>query len=197
MFHDGHQVELLRGGAEYFPALVDAVDAAEREVWLETYIFENDAAGQQVAAALARAAARGVQVRLVTDGFGTGALAPELCAVLDSAGVARATYSPVRGLLSMTGRKLRRLHRKLAMVDGHTAFCGGINVIDDYWDPNHGALARPRLDFALRVRGPIVAQVRDAMARMWLRVDAFTLLRDRQFQAALAAARGATGRLQA
>jgi cardiolipin synthase len=197
MFQDGHELELLRGGTEYFPALVGAIDAAVREVWMETYIFENDAAGAMVAGALARAAARGVQTRLVTDGFGTGELAAPIRRMLESAGVAHATFSPVKGILSMTGRKLRRLHRKLAMVDGHTAFCGGINILDDYWDPNHGALDKPRFDFAVRIRGPIVRQVRDAMERMWLRVDAFALMRDQQFQAALDRVRGAKERLQA
>ena len=67
----GHNLQLLHGGAEFFPSLVAAIDGAEQEVWLETYIFYFDASGERVAAALERAALRGVVVYLVVDGIGT------------------------------------------------------------------------------------------------------------------------------
>ena len=63
----------------------------------------------------------------------------------------------------------RRLHRKLCVVDGSVAFCGGINLLDDLFDPNHGTLSQPRLDYAVRVRGPLVADVQEAMAHFWWR----------------------------
>jgi len=68
---EGHQVRLLQGGAEFFPSLIAAIEASTREVRLETYIFSFDATGEQVAAALERAARRGIGVYLIMDGIGT------------------------------------------------------------------------------------------------------------------------------
>ena len=69
-FLPGNRVTLLRSGGEYFPALVNAVDRAEREVWLETYIYADDDVGRIVTAALVRAVARGIVVRVLVDGWG-------------------------------------------------------------------------------------------------------------------------------
>ena len=164
---DGNEVTLLQSGAEFFPSLLAAIDAARSEVWLETYIFAADETGLRVAAALARAAARGVGVRLLLDGFGTRALAVGIAQRLASAGVQMMTYAPVGGLRMLDRQRLRRLHRKQACIDARVAFVGGLNVLDDLWDPNHGALEHPRLDYAVRVRGPLVASVHGAMNRLW------------------------------
>ena len=67
----GNRVTLLRNGAELFPALVAAIDAAANDVRVETYIFADDSAGRAVGDALKRAAGRGAQVRLMIDGFGS------------------------------------------------------------------------------------------------------------------------------
>ena len=82
-FATGNRIELLRNGAEFFPALAAAMDAARQEVWLETYIFADDASGRGVAAAMVRAAQRGVAVRVLVDGCGErrkkfGAIAQQL-----------------------------------------------------------------------------------------------------------------------
>ena len=69
-FMPGNAIGLLRNGAEYFPALIAAIDGAKREVWLETYIFADDIAGRAVAQTLVRAARRGVVVRVLVDGWG-------------------------------------------------------------------------------------------------------------------------------
>jgi cardiolipin synthase len=164
---DGNEIALLESGAEFFPSLVAAIDAARHEVWLETYIFANDETGLRVAAALARAAARGVVVRLLVDGFGTRALAAGIAQRLAAAGAQVLTYAPVGGLRSFDRERLRRLHRKQACIDARVAFVGGLNVLDDFWDPNHGALDHPRLDYAVRVRGPLVASVHASMGRLW------------------------------
>lgn len=164
---EGHEVLLLEGGDEYFPALCAAVDEAAHSVFLETYIFEDDAAGRRVADALARAARRGVAVHLTVDGYGTPALTGEVRETLRSSGVRIETFRPERRRLSLDRRRLRRLHRKIAVIDGRTAFVGGINILDDRFDPNHGPLDAPRLDFAVRVRGPVVANVLLAAQRMW------------------------------
>lgn len=76
-------------------------------------------------------------------------------------------FRPERSRFEFSRRRLRRLHRKLAVVDGAVAFVGGVNLLDDLFDPNHGRLDSPRLDFAVRVRGPLVAQVHVAAQRLW------------------------------
>jgi cardiolipin synthase A/B len=161
-----NEVSLLQGGTEFFPALLDAIAAATREVRLETYIYADDDTGRRVAAALADAARRGVAVWLLVDGYGTRAFAPEVESTLRDAGVNLRVYAPVR-MLTLNRARLRRLHRKLACIDGEVAFVGGINILDDLWDPNHGALEHPRLDYAVRLRGPIVGDVHAAMTRLW------------------------------
>jgi cardiolipin synthase len=69
-FLPGNRITLLRSGGEYFPSLVQAIDGAEREVWLETYIYADDDVGAIVTAALVRAAQRGIVVRVLVDGWG-------------------------------------------------------------------------------------------------------------------------------
>lgn len=168
----GHQVQLLQGGLDFFPALVQAIDASAHEVRMETYIFNVVAAGAEVAAALERAAQRGVKVYLVIDGVGTPTLAAEWSARFNAAGVDWSIFAPMGRLGLMLPSRWRRLHRKLCVVDARVAFCGGINVLDDFFDPNYGALETPRLDFAVRVVGPLVQTVREVMARFWARLKA-------------------------
>jgi cardiolipin synthase len=74
----------------------------------------------------------------------------------------------------------RRLHRKLCVIDERLLFCGGINVLDDLYDPNHGALQAPRFDFAVRLEGPVAQQAAQAMALLWTRVEVGDSVRQRQ-----------------
>jgi cardiolipin synthase len=167
---DGNQVILLQSGGEYFDALLLAIEAARTSIGLETYIFADDPVAQQVAGALVAAAQRGVSVRLVVDGIGTPALAAGLADRFAQAGVEVATYGPVRSRLSLNREHLRRLHRKLVCIDDAVAFVGGINVLGDRFDPNHGELEYPRLDYAVRFTGPLVLEVSRALARLWQQV---------------------------
>jgi cardiolipin synthase len=162
-FTAGNQVRLLSTGEAYFASLVARIDMAERDVMLETYIFRDDSAGQAVSAALLRAAARGVRVRVVTDGIGTARL--PLFNDWPQRGVEHLIYNP-----HLFGRfGLSRTHRKLAVVDERYAWCGGINIVDDYLDGGT-ALPLPRWDFAVELQGPVVAQVRDAFETQWHRI---------------------------
>ena len=155
----GHAIDLLKGGEALFAALVQAIDAARAEVLLESYIFEFAGAPLRVAEALERAAARSLRVRVVVDGIGTGDVPAEWQARWQAAGVKWRVYNPARGWRVLMPRRWRRLHRKLAVVDGRFVFCGGINLLDDYRDPTHGKLDEPRFDFAVRVTGPLVAEL--------------------------------------
>ena len=188
---DGHGLQLLQGGQEFFPAIVQAIDAARHEVRLETYIFNLDASGSQVADALVRAAGRGLSVYLVVDGAGTPELPKALADRFDKAGVQWHVYARVGGVGWFVPSRWRRLHRKLCAVDGRIAFCGGINVLDDFFDPNHGVLDAPRFDFALKITGPLVRDVTEAMSQFWWRIKAAKNTRALDFPSAWAALQSA------
>ncbi len=186
---DGHQLFLLQGGSELFPALVEAMDAARRVIHLETYIFEFAGAALSVAEALERAAMRGVLVRVVMDGVGTPRMPAEWRTRFQRAGVHCRTYAPLGRLGLLIPSNWRRLHRKLCVVDGTVGFCGGINIIDDRDDVVLGRLAQPRLDFSLRVAGPLVQDMVDTMEQLWWRLQAVRKARRREFVAAWEALR--------
>lgn len=163
-FVEGNRITLLRNGSEYFPALESAIDRAQHEVHLETYIFEYDATGIRISEALKRAARRGVTVRLLLDGFGSQNLPQEAIQNLLNTGVQvlifRKEISPFR----LRRNRLRRMHRKLAVVDASIAFVGGINVIDDL---NHPEPLLPRFDFAISIEGPLQKQLMLATKHLW------------------------------
>jgi len=169
-FLGSNEARLLRGGDELFPALVHAIDGALHEVWLATYIFHVDAAAEAIARALARASRRQVRVRLVVDGFGTHRALPQLQRWLAGSGVSLAVFRPLERWWNwLQPGQLRRLHTKLCVVDGTLGFVGGINIIDDRNDLNHGFGDAPRLDFAVALRGPVVAPIEQTVRAMWTR----------------------------
>ena len=180
----GHQVQLLQGGQAFFDALVSAIDRSLHEVRLETYIFSVAGSGERVACALERAAQRGVSVYVVMDGVGTPSIPHEWEQRFNAVGVEWRIFSPLGRLGLLIPGRWRRLHRKLCSIDGLVAFCGGINLIDDYYDPNHGVLSNPRFDFAVRVTGPLVQAVHEATAQFWWRLQTVQTVRDKDFSGA-------------
>ena len=166
----GNQVQLLEGGDMLFPRMCGAIDAAQSDVWLATYIFHNDAAAQRVADALKRAAARGVAVHLVVDGFGSIASMSPVRDLFAGSGVQLEIFRPLDRWYSwLQPGQLRRLHQKLCVCDSKVAFVGGINVIDDRLDMNHGWTEQPRLDFAVQINGPLAEPVGATARAMWAR----------------------------
>jgi len=166
----GNSARLLSGGDELFPAMCQAIAGARHQVWLATYIFDDDKAGQQVAQALADAARRGVWVGVVVDGFGSKATLSVLRQRLREAGVNLAVFRPLdRWWRLLQPGQLRRLHQKLCVVDGLQGFIGGINVLDDRHDLGHGWVEAPRLDFAVALGGPVVLQMEQAVRAVWTR----------------------------
>lgn len=131
-FLAGNAVALLESGQQYFPALEAAIERAELEIFVQSYIFEDDRSGRRIADALARAAARGVAVRVMVDGFGGRSFVAGLESRLRDAGVQVLIYRRELRRFSLQRHRLRRLHRKLVVIDGCEAFVGGINIIDDY-----------------------------------------------------------------
>lgn len=194
--HPPSTLQLLQGGQALFPALIKALDEATTWVQLETYIFDFHGLGADVAEALVRAARRGVVVQVLVDGIGTGSICAEWQKKFTAVGVQWWVYAPLgRGRFATLGllvpERWRRLHRKLCVVDEHIVFCGGINILDDFYDPNHGPLTAPRFDFAVAVTGPLAVEASDAMALLWWRVQAGYSARQRHLSAAWEAVKAA------
>ena len=171
-FRAGNRIDLLRNGEQFFPALEREIDAAASEIYLETYIFEIDATGERIALALMRAASRGVSVHLLVDGFGSRRFTLKMQQRLLDADVQVLVFRPERSLFRFHKTRLRRLHRKLAVIDGTVGFCGGINVVDDI-DPS--ATNHPRFDYAVRVQGPLVLDMHITVRTVWMRTASVQL----------------------
>jgi cardiolipin synthase A/B len=172
----GNCITLLRNGVEYFPALEAEFDGARQEIHLETYIFASDRTGRAIASALARAARRGVATYVMVDGFGSKNLNRKLIDEMREAGVHFLVYRAHISPWTFKRARLRRLHRKLAVIDARVAFVGGINIIDD-----EDSVRRipPRFDYAVRVEGPLLSSIYPAVKWLWKLVAA-TQLRSRR-----------------
>jgi cardiolipin synthase len=160
----GNLLSLLESGREYFPALAAACDQARHEIHVETYIYEDDAAGQLVAEALKRAARRGVATHLLVDGYGSKRLSVRFIEGLKAAGVKVLVYRPDISPWRSLRQSLRRMHRKLVVIDARIAFVAGINMIDDMHTPGH---TPPRFDYAVRIEGPLLESIHPAVKRLW------------------------------
>jgi cardiolipin synthase A/B len=160
----GNRVTLLHNGEAYFPALEAAFDRARHEIYLEAYIYENDATGRRIADALKRAVLRGVNVYLLIDGYGSKDLPRSMLDYLQSAGVKVLIFRPKISPWTFRRKRLRRMHRKIAVVDREIAFVGGINIIDDR---NSSSDLPPRFDFAVAVEGSLVEEIRLSTRRLW------------------------------
>jgi cardiolipin synthase len=168
----GNQLRLLECGAEFFPALIAAFDAAKVEIHLETYMFADDQTGVSIKAALLRAATRGVVVYVITDWIGTGrAQSTRLDRDLRAGGVHHRSFNP------WFRRGLARTHRKLCVVDRDLAFIGGLNINDDMIsdDATRSVLPEPRWDFAVKIHGPLVRLMHLETEAQWLRLGSLKL----------------------
>jgi cardiolipin synthase len=167
-----NEIALLHCGAEFFPALIAALDAAQTEIYLETYIFALDDTGVAVRDALQRAARRGVLVCVITDWLGTGRVASKILKQqLKEAGVHHRGFNP------WFKRGVARSHRKLCVVDRHIAFVGGLNINDDFYsdDRLRRRLPERRWDFAISVVGPLVQDIVEEMQAQWQRLGPLQL----------------------
>jgi cardiolipin synthase A/B len=168
----GNHIRLLQNGVAYFPAIETAIDRASQEIYLEAYIFQDDAAGQRVADALQRAARRGVKVHVLIDGYGCKDLPRSLLERLRADGVQVLIFRPKISPWTFRRERLRRLHRKLVVVDREIAFVGGINIVADR--KTTGGMP-PRLDYAVAVEGPLVDVIHLSAQRLWATVAWSTL----------------------
>ncbi|MGB2689930.1 MAG: cardiolipin synthase ClsB [Desulfobacterales bacterium] len=162
-----NQITLLQNGEAYFPAIEAALDRAVHEIYLESYIFENDNTGRRIAEALRRAALRGVKTHMLIDGFGSNSLPKTMVDYLKAAGIRVLKFRPKISPWTLRRQRLRRLHRKIVVVDQKIAFVGGINIIDDMDMPGQTS---PRYDYAVSVEGPLVGEIHASTRRVWSRV---------------------------
>jgi len=166
-FVGGNDIRLLRSGTEYFPALELAIDNAQHEIYLQTYIYEADSTGKRIGNALKNAARRGVSVNVLLDGFGCKDLSKKYIGELEQTGVRVMFYRPKISPWTLKKNRLRRLHRKVAVIDGHVSFVGGINIIDDDNTPQQ---TPPRIDYAVRIEGALTVAIDKNVRQLWRRV---------------------------
>jgi len=158
-------VEIYRDGAAYFDAMAEAMEQAEHFIHLEIYWLRQDIVGHSFSRLLARRCAEGVEVRLIYDHIGSGGEPVELVRRLRAAGAEVVAFNPV-GILSDLQRAQRRDHSKMVVVDGHTAFVGGINLSSHVLKPPEG---QGWTDMGCRVSGPAVRPLARAFLRTWAR----------------------------
>jgi cardiolipin synthase len=162
----GNHVQPLVNGDEAFPAMLAAIESAKHTISMVSYIFDNDASGKLFADALGRAVKRGVAVRVLIDAAGTRYSWPPITYKLKHAQVPFAKFLPASLLTPWRVATINlRNHRKILVVDGQTAFTGGMNI-------RHGNVladqpGSPVRDLHFRVAGPVVTQLQDAFANDW------------------------------
>ncbi len=165
-----NHLRLLKNGLQYFPALEQAILRAQHEIYLQTYIYEDDETGRRIAHALKQAAQRGVAVYLLLDGLGSQRLSPNFVQDLRLAGIQLMFYRPISRFNYFSKNRLRRQHRKVVVIDGEIGFVGGINIIDDFNVPDD---ASPRVDYAVEIQGSMLLPLTLSVHRLWRRLSWF------------------------
>jgi cardiolipin synthase len=162
----GNRVQPLVNGDEAFPAMLAAIESAQISISVVSYIFDNDASGREFADALGRAAKRGVAVRVLIDAAGTRYSWPPITHRLKRVGVRCAKFLPASLLTPWRVATINlRNHRKILVVDGHTAFTGGMNIRFGNVLAEHPP--SPVQDLHFRIEGPVLSQLQDAFANDW------------------------------
>ncbi len=152
----GNDIHLLENGEEFFPRVFACIANAKREVIVETFILFEDKVGLQLQEALIAAARRGAQVDITVDDWGSPDLSHRFLDALRSAGVRIHSFNPGPRPFGLRPHLLRRMHRKIVVVDREVAFVGGINYSADHLK-DFGPEAKQ--DYAVEIRGPLVGEV--------------------------------------
>jgi cardiolipin synthase len=163
-YRDGHRIELLRSGENFFSAIEKTIDEAEHYIHFQTYIVDDDQTGRRIVDALIRAAERGVRVYFLLDAYGGNSFSKNLINKVEKAGIFFRLFSPQ--LITKGFQLSLRLHHKVLLTDGDTAIIGGMNIADRY----HGMPGlKEWLDFAILIKGPECAHVLLIVKRLWNR----------------------------
>jgi cardiolipin synthase len=163
----GHAVKLLRNGTETFPAWLAAIELARKRISLEMYIFSDDAIGRRFAAALGRAVARGVEVRVLYDYVGCRETSSAFWEGMRAQGVHVIAYHRYHFWRPRFWALIRRNHRKTLVCDGQVAFTGGLNISLEWVGKSEGGGGW--LDAAAQIEGPAVADIEAVFLRTWNR----------------------------
>lgn len=162
-YRPGNQLTILQDGGEIFPAMLEAIRAAEVSIEFVTYVYWHSATATQFADALAERARAGVRVRLLIDAIGGAIMSSRTVWQLERAGVTVAWFRPA--MLRNLGKLNRRTHRKILIVDGQIGFTGGVGIADQWatqvkdagnWRETH-----------CRISGPACADLYDSFAQNW------------------------------
>jgi cardiolipin synthase len=160
----GNRAVVLENGDGFFPPLIADIDRARESVHLESYIWWKGDVCDQLARALANAARRGVEVRVLVDASGGHKMTKENQQLMGRAGVKLASFHPFE--VSNLGRLNNRDHRKVTIIDGRIAYIGGYGIAEEWsghaQDKNHWR------DTGLRVEGPIVNRMQGAFSENWI-----------------------------
>ena len=171
----GNSIETLLNGDEIFPAMLEAIAAAQETINFETYVYWSGEIGERFARALAERAQSGVEVRVMLDWQGSVPMEEDLHDIMRAAGVVVERFRPIHWYT--LDRINNRTHRKLLIVDGRIGFTGGVGIGDKWlgdarnpeeWRDNH-----------YRVEGPVVADMQAAFAENWLEATNEVLQGDR------------------
>ena len=183
----GNSIAILRNGDQAYPVMVAAIEAAQRSVVLSSYIFRADAAGKRFIEALVRAARRGVEVRVLIDGFGGGYFVSQTYDELRRARVPVARFMHSSLPWRMPFLNLRS-HKKILGIDGKVAFAGGLNIGGENVVLDRPA--HPVIDTHFHFAGPVVAQLLEVFANDWAFTTGEQLAGDRWFPEVTPAAGG-------
>ena len=180
--HRDNRVEILTNGGQFYPAMRDAIRAAEASINLEAYIMQPGEAADMLTDAMVERAKAGVEVRLVLDAIGSAWMGGRTARRLREAGCRLQFYQPLRWY--RLHRLNNRTHRELLVIDGRIAFTGGAGIADWWYRPTTpsflsrmvGLFARSRpyrgapawRDTMARIEGPIVAELQGVFAENWL-----------------------------
>ena len=173
-----NHIKMLKGGDETYPAMLEAIRQAQRSIALQSYIFDHDTVGKELAQALIEAHNRGVRVRVLIDGVGAKYSHPPITALLRDAGVETALFmQPVIGIRLVYANL--RSHRKLLVIDGLHGFTGGMNIREGFVT----AIAKQAVthDTHFQVSGPIVYQLMTNFAHDWQFTTGEKLMGDEWF----------------
>jgi cardiolipin synthase A/B len=167
-WRSGNRFHLLADNEQFFERMLQVIEAASAYVLLEMYLVESGIIAGRFVEALGRAARRGVRVCVVFDGFGSLRLGSSYRRSLIDAGVELRTFNPIR--LRTKLQNFLRDHRKLLLVDGQTAFVGGVGLTDEFGIS--GPPGQPWRDLVVEIAGPVVADWQRAFDRTWRRSGA-------------------------
>jgi len=164
----GNKIELLKNGKDYFAAVIQSIKKARKSIFIEAYIFSHDVTGKKILTALKEASQKGIKVYLLLDGFGSRDLSQKVINEIKASKIHFLFYHPKISPYQMKRISLRRLHRKMILIDHEIAYIGGINIIDDMHVPNGKG---PRIDYAAQLKGPVVHLISLSMVKLWKRVS--------------------------